>query len=152
MRFFVLILYAAAVACTGSLTQEQRQQIRENQRQGAIRKVGEAELLDGALTLGRTIAQALEARPAMSDSIGRHYRVRIADLVPGQPGLSDKEQQLLDAYLAGGTTADNLQKLGDTILYTRPFTRERPDGTTEFIRAVGVRMPVKEIILSLEEY
>jgi hypothetical protein len=64
------ILSAVAVACTGSLTQEQRQQIRENQRQGAIRKVGEAELLDGALTLGRTIPFSTEFSRGESAATG----------------------------------------------------------------------------------
>lgn len=137
-----------AAACTGSLTKEQREQIRENQRQGAIRKVSEAELLDGALALGRTIARALEEQPAMQEAIARQYRVRIADLAPGKPGLSSKEQQLLDAYLAGGVMADNIQQLGDSILYTKPVSRERPDGTLEFVKAVAVHMAVKEIILS----
>jgi len=149
MNRFILLFCLAAMACTGSLTREQREKIRENQRLGAIQKVGEAELLEGALMLGRTVAGAMETDPAKKTELEKEHRVRIAGFSSGQPGLSEKEKQLLEAYMAGNPGGDNIQKLGDTILYTKPVTRERPDGSTEFMRAVAVYIPVKEIVLFL---
>jgi hypothetical protein len=62
------------------------------------------------------------------------------------------EKQLLEAYASQAHDADNVQKMGpDSLLYTKPLMRERPDGSTEFIKAIGIRMTRKEIILSIKE-
>lgn len=155
MSRIFLFLALICGACTGSLTKEQRENIRENMKNGAIQKVSEAEILDAAYALGRSVVDAYQADVAAKAGLEKTHQVLIRELLPGQPGLSDKEQGLLAAYVAGAgenKVGDNVQKLGtDTIIYTKPVTRERPDGSLEFIKAIGVRMPVKQIVLSIQE-
>jgi hypothetical protein len=155
MKRLITLMLLSSVACTGSLTKEQRENIRENMKNGAIQKVSEAQILDGAYALGRAVMTSYQADLNAKGNLETTHHVKIAELVPGQPGLGAKEKELLDAYVAGaaeGRVGDNVQKLGaDTILYTKAITRERPDGSLEFLKAVGIRMPVKEIILSIQE-
>ncbi len=153
-RIFLFLLVICG-ACTGSLTKEQRENIRENMKNGAIQKVNEAQILDAAYALGREVAGAYLADVAAKATLENKHQVVIRELLPDQPGLSEKEQGVLAAYVAGAAEnkmGDNVQKLGtDTIIYTQPITRERPDGSLEFIKAIGIRMPVKQIVLSIPE-
>jgi len=59
-------------------------------------------------------------------------------------------------YCGGGyrsaLAADNLQKMGnDSLLYTKPMMKERPDGSLEFTKALGLRMHKRPIILSIKD-
>jgi len=57
----------------------------------------------------------------------------------------------LNAYQANTKASDNIQKMGiDTLLYTKPITREHPDGSTEFLKALGIRITKKQIILAIK--
>lgn len=151
--FFFLLLISTA--CTGSLTKEQRESIRESIKNGAIQKVSDAQLLDGAYALGREVMEGYQQDATAATQLERKYGVKIIEMVPDQAGLSEKELGLLAAYQAAaheGKGGDNVQKLGaDTILYTKPVNRERPDGSLEFVKAIGIRMPVKQIVLSIQE-
>lgn len=155
MNRLLFLAVVMGAACTGSLTKEQRESIRESMKNGAIQKVSEAQLLDGAYALGREVLAAYQQDATAATQLENKYGVKISEMVPDQSGLSEKELVLLAAYQAAareGKGGDNVQKLGaDTILYTQPVNRERPDGSLEFVKAVGIRMPVKQIILSIQE-
>jgi hypothetical protein len=44
---------------------------------------------------------------------------------------------------------DDLQKMGtDSLIYTKPLFTERPDGSLEFIQALAIRIPKRQVILS----
>jgi len=52
---------------------------------------------------------------------------------------------------ASGQGSDNIQKIGpDSLLYTKPIMREHPDGSTEFMKALGIRMTRKQIVLTIK--
>jgi len=38
----------------------------------------------------------------------------------------------------------------DTLIYTKPLMREHPDGSTEFLKALGIRMLKKQLILTIK--
>lgn len=70
-----------------------------------------------------------------------------------KPG--SKAAEVWEAYVNApdpGALQDNIQKIGaDSILYTRPVTFERPDGSSVLSHAVAVMMAVKNVITGLEE-
>lgn len=161
MNRSVFALFLLLAACGGTLTDEQRKQMRENMQAGEIRKVTDAEMTEAAFALGREIAVLVERTDrnlhnrSFLDSLQRRHNVTIVLLEPGDSMLAAVESQIIEAYTSGSGVvelADNVQNLhNDTLLYTKPVLRELPDGTTEFTRALGVRMPVKSVILSIED-
>ena len=44
----------------------------------------------------------------------------------------------------------DLQRAGeDSILYTKPVFKNRPDGSQQFSHAIGIKMAIKTIVLSM---
>jgi hypothetical protein len=160
MKLKFLALLLLATACGGSLSDEQRKKLRERMKEDEIVRVTEGELMAAAFDYGRAIDSILEKRdPAMVnsrfiDSLGTAFNVRISSIQPGDSMLLGIESKLIEAYMAGAgqPIADDVQKLGkDSVLYTKPITQERPDGSVEFIRALSIHMPVKSVVLSIED-
>lgn len=160
MRAFCVIIGVMLAGCGGSLSDEQRKQLRENMEAGEIRKVTDAELTEASFNYGRVIARVVEAQDRslsnrhLLDSLEDAYHVVIVPLVEGDSLMREIESQIIEAYTGAGNheLADNIQKLSpDSVLYTKPLMRERPDGTLEFARALGIRMPVKYIIRSINK-
>jgi hypothetical protein len=93
------------------------------------------------------------SNPSKIDSIARTRQVRIYSLIPDDATLREIEKQLVDAYLAGsdvGEVGDNLQKVGeDSLLFTKPVFKNRPDGSQQFSHAIGIKMAKKTIVLSI---
>jgi hypothetical protein len=155
--FVVLILLAS---CGGSLSDEQRKKLRERMKSDEIKHISEGELMAAAFDYGREIDSILEKRdPAMVnrkliDSLEYIYEVEISTIQPGDSMLLGIESKLIEAYAAGAgqPIADDVQKLGrDSILYTKPIMHERPDGSVEFMRALSIHMPVRSVVLSIED-
>lgn len=160
MRITFLAILLFLTSCGGSLSDEQRKKLRERMKGDEIKHVTEGELMAAAFDYGRTIDSVLERRdPAMMnrkliDSLEHAYNVEISSIHPGDSMLLGLESKLIEAYMASGgqPIADDVQKLGqDSILYTKPITHERPDGTVEFMRALSIHMPVKSVVLSIED-
>lgn len=117
--------------------------------------------MEASFAYGRSIAKLLEegdstsADRAFMDSLEMAYHVRIAPLHPGDSLLLEIESQLIEAYTSGAGQVqlnDDVQKLGaDSMLYTKPVLREKPDGSVEFVHALGIHMPKKHIILAIKE-
>ena len=126
--------------------------------QGQIKKLTESQITDAAFEYGRSIAAAVEKKdkllsnPQVIDSIAKANKVEIISLQVENQQLRGVEKKLLEAYLSGGGSADNIQKEGtDSLIYTKPVLREHPDGSTEFLKAIGVRMTRKQVVLSIKE-
>jgi hypothetical protein len=153
----VFVLAVIAVACGGSLSSEQRKKIRENMEAGAIKKVSDAELTEAAFAYGRLIVKEIKAgsNQEVIDSLQNAFGVEILYMQPGDSMLRSVEKQIIEAYTSGTGTVDvgdNIQKMGsDSILYTKPVMIERPDGSLEFTKALAIRMPKKQIILSIKD-
>lgn len=152
---FGLPLLLIAVSCTGSLTDEQRQKMRENMELNEIKKVTEVQITEAAFQLGRQVAAEVSkadktlTNPVALDSIAQVYQVEIISLQESNENLRAIERQILEAYQAAAGS-DNLQKQGpDSLIYTKPLWREHPDGSTEFLKALGVRMTRKQIVTAI---
>lgn len=161
MRVSLLALLLFATACGGTLSDEQRKKMRERMKEDEIKHVTEGELMSAAFTYGRSISSVLEKRdPSMInkkllDSLELAFNVQIAAIQPGDSMLLAIESQLIEAYTTSAgqvNVADDVQKMGtDSILYTKPIMHERPDGSMEFMRALSIHIPVRSVILSIEE-
>ena len=126
--------------------------------QGQIKKLTESQITEAAFAYGRSVAtlvekkDKLQANSLLIDSIAKANNVEIISLQSDNNQLRGVEKQLLEAYLTGGSSSDNIQKEGtDSLIYTKPILREHPDGSTEFLKAIGIRMTRKQVVLSIEE-
>ncbi len=122
-----------------------------------IKKVTEAQITEAAFLYGRQVAVMIEKRDktlsnqSFLDSLGRSFEVEIISIQSNNQTLRNIERQLLEAYASQAQASDNVQKMGaDSLLYTKPIMREHPDGSTEFIKALGIRMTKKQIVLSIK--
>jgi hypothetical protein len=160
MRRLVVILLIAS-ACGGTLSDEQRKKIKEDMAANQIRKVSDAELTEAAFALGRKITAIVERRDpgltnkSLKDSLEKNLNIRILNLQPNDTMLVSVEQQIIEAYTSGSGVvelSDNVQRLsGDTLLYTKPIVRELPDGSSQFQYALGIHLPLKSVVLSIQE-
>ncbi|MCK6616872.1 MAG: hypothetical protein L6Q51_04435 [Cyclobacteriaceae bacterium] len=152
-RVLLLFLFILT-ACSGGLSDEQRRQLREAQQQQAIQKIPEAELLGEALDRGRKIVSMLQVqqpRPQQLDSISKVYQAVIRWRELSASSAHDIEQQVIEAYLAaagsGVPVADNVQRIGtDSLLYTMPLTRYRPDSVLEVAGVWSIRMAIRDVV------
>jgi hypothetical protein len=158
MKYSILLFIVALASCTGSLSDEQRKRIKESMEQGEIKKLSEAQITEAAFAYGRKIASVLDKRDktltntTLLDSLSQAYQIEILSLQPGNQNLRGVERLLLEAYMNGGGANDNIQKMGaDSLLYTKPILREHPDGSTEFLKAIAIRMTRKQVVLSIKD-
>ena len=129
--------------------------------EGQLKRVTDAEMTEASFALGRSIAQLIVKTDLdltnrnFLDSLEKIHNVKIISMQPGDSTSRAVEQQIIEAYIAGAGQVelnDNIQKIGkDSILYTKPILKDRPDGSVEFSKALGIRMAKKEIVLSIKD-
>ncbi len=160
MRYLVVLLFSVFLACQGKLTDEQKKEMRDGMKANKIVKISEAEIVDAAFVYGRSISGEIQNQsPDLKNeqaisALQKKYNVIIFPLQPGDSLLMEIEQQLIEAYTSasGVELTDNIQKIGnDSLLYTLPIMKKQDDGSIQFIYALGIRMPKKEVILSIEK-
>ena len=161
MRFSLLFLFfSLLVSCGGGLSDSQREAIKKSMRDGRVQRVSPAALITSGLESGRAIVALLGddlylGNRVLMDSISTSKEVKIYMMKSEtvQPGT--KHAEVWEAYLNAPDPADlkeNIQKIGsDSLLYTRPVTYERPDGSLVLSHAVAVVMAVKNVIVYMEE-
>ena len=157
MKFLLVVLPIVFISCGGSLSSEQRKKMREKMEANSLKKVSDAELTEAALAYGRKIAKVVESRPndrKFLDSLEKEYDVEILFMRGDDPGLRSVEKQIVEAYASaasGSNLTDNIQKMGsDSLLYTKPIGKERPDGSMDFTKALGLRLHKRPIVLSIK--
>lgn len=160
MKFLVLPVTLFLVACGGSLSSEQRKKIHENMDAKSIKKISDAELTEAAFIFARTLTKIIETDKRSNqtkfwDSLELANHVQILFMKPSDSSLRRIERLVIDAYTGGGdlnNLGDNLQRMGrDSLLYTKPLMKERQDGSVEFTKALAIRIPKKQVILSMKE-
>jgi hypothetical protein len=159
MKNVWILIVLVGFGCTGSLTPEQREKARKAIEEGQIKRITPAELTEFALKEGKRIALAVNGKDpffnnaAFIDSVAKANEVKLFALKPGIKNLSAEELQVAQAYAEQGDVSglpDNVQKTGDSLLYTIPVGNERPDGSKSFSHAIAVKMAVKRLVLSIE--
>lgn len=152
--FLVSLLFLSA--CGGSLSDEQRKQMREASEQQTIMKVTEAEIMDAAFAKGRSVMNRLNKNNPDTSKVSTEEIVRIHWLVPGKAHSLEIEQQLIEAYLnsllTGTPLQDNVQKIGeDSLLYTNPVVLTRADSSIEIKGTWNIWMSKRELILAMNK-
>ncbi len=126
----------------------------------SLKKISDAELMEAAFSYSRALTKVIEdnnhsGRREFLDSLEKAYHIQILFMKPHDSVLRKVERLVIEAYTAGTDTknlGDNLQRMGkDSLLYTKPLMKERPDGSLEFDKALALRIPKKQIILSIKE-
>ena len=160
MKALVLLLTLILFGCGGSLSDEQRKQVKENMELNKIVRVTEAEITEAAFSKGREAVKIIDTFGGDStriDSILNINKGRIRFIRPGKSNALALEQQLIDAYLAdpSGILQDNVQRLRnkqgdfDSLLYTRPVMKKLPDGSEQLDGVWNIWLPKKELILEI---
>jgi len=157
MKYCILFSALVWISCTGTLSDNQRKKIKEEMTNSEIKKVTESEITEAAFKYGRQIASIIEksdktiTNKSLLDSLAIAYNVEILALQSSNESLRNVEKLLLEAYQTNTQSSDNIQKMGnDTLIYTKPLMREHPDGSTEFLKALGIRMLKKQLILTIK--
>lgn len=143
-------------ACGGSLSDEQRKQMREASEQQAIVKVTDAEIMEAAFAKGRSVMSQLKVNNPDTSKVATQEVVEIHWLGADKTHGLEIEQQLIDAYLnsllSGTPLQDNVQKIGtDTLLYTNPVVLTRADSSIEIRGTWNIWIAKKELILAMNK-
>jgi hypothetical protein len=154
MKRIFIISCVLLTACGGSLSDEQRRQMREASEQQTIMKVTEAEIMEAAFAKGRSVMTRLDQDNPDTANVSMEEIVRIHWLAPGKAHGLEIEQQLIEAYLnsmlTGTPLRDNVQKIGeDSLLYTNPVVITRADSSIEIKGTWNIWMSKRELILSM---
>jgi hypothetical protein len=154
-RYLVCILFLAS-SCGGTLSSEQKEQMKEAQSKQEIRKVTEAELIEATLRKGRAVmekAKALDPDISNSDTSFQVDHTKVKWLKAGTKNALEIEKQIIEAYVISaisGNLPDNVQFLGDSLLYTQPVVERLPEGAIEVKGIWSVIFPKKDLILEEE--
>ena len=154
--FGLLILFG----CGGSLSDEQRKQMREKMEMNKIVRVTEVEIIEAAFAEGREIIKTLGGLKGDSVKLDSFLKVnegRVRFIQPGQSNARELEQQLIEAYLAAesGSQQDNVQKVRnragdfDSLLYTKPVTEKMADGTDRLEGVWNIWLPKRKLVLEI---
>lgn len=156
MKYILLLSLLAMVSCGGSLSDEQKRGLKEGMEANQIKKISEAEIMDAAFKLGRKISEEVQKAGVENETTSRletEHHVKIYPLQQGDSLLLQIEQQLIEAYTSADANlelSDNVQKIGtDSLLYTVPIMEKVESGAMQFKYALGILMPQKEVILSI---
>ncbi len=154
MQKYGLFLLLIMMGCGGSLSDEQRKELREGRAKQDVKRVTEAEILDQAFSTGRKIVNTLGKDSSAIQKMEGQYNSEIYYIKPGQKTALAIEQQLIEAYLMSIIDvgmADNVQKIpGDSMMYTFPVADTLADGAVSIQGMWSVHMAVKDLILSME--
>lgn len=158
IKHLLLPLVVTLYGCGGSLSNEQRQELKEGREKQEIKKVTEAELISGAIERGKKIVtQAEEIRTDSQQlkKLGFEHKVKLKWIAIGSSDALDVEQQIIDAYImssAGGDLPENVQLYGeDSLLYTKPVMNVLPDGAFEIKGMWSILFSRRDIILSMSD-
>jgi hypothetical protein len=156
MKKLLIVSLIIMTACGGSLSDEQRKQMREASEQQAIIKVTDAEIMEAAFAKGRSVMSLLKDNNPDTSKVASQEAVEIHWLGAGKTHGLEIEQQLIDAYLnsllSGTPLQDNVQKIGtDTLLYTNPVVLTRADSSIEIRGTWNIWIAKKELILAMNK-
>jgi hypothetical protein len=160
MKYCFLVVGIFLFSCGGTLSEEQRKRMKEQMELHKIRRVTDVEITEAAFAKGRaTVAgfQRNQINDAQIDSLETASNGKIHWLTISNPGTTETEKQLLDAYQGSekSTAQDNVQKLrrsdgtdSDSILYTKPVFSN--DGGKEKLDGVwSILLSRKQLILGM---
>jgi hypothetical protein len=135
MRYFFFLIAFTAVSCQGSLSDDQREKIKDEMKHSKIARVTEVQITEAAFAKGRLLVAELrrsKESQATTDSLVKAEDVAIHWLTPTISSGHPVEIQMLEAYATtdAANLQDNIQKIRsnnaetDSLLYTNPIVVE----------------------------
>jgi hypothetical protein len=160
MKATVFLSFVILFACGGSLSDEQRKQMREKMEMNKIVRVTEVEITEAAFAEGRRIIKTVEDLKSDSGELDSFLRInegRVRFIHPGQTNMRDMERQLIEAYLADESNSpyDDVQKVRnkegdfDSLLYTKPVTKKSADGSERFEGVWSIWLSKRALVLAI---
>ena len=160
MKISALLFVFLLFGCGGSLTDEQRKQMKENMELNKIVRVTDIEITEAAFAKGREtlgIIESFKGDSTRIDSLLKINNGRVRYIRPGVSNALELEQQLVDAYLAdeSGSFQDNVQKVRnadgdfDSLLYSKPDVTKLPDGADQLNGVWNIWLIKKELVLEI---
>lgn len=163
MKKINLLVLILAFGCGGSLSDEQRKELREGVDDQKIVRLSDSEIVMSSLERGRLIFQSMESNGFATeaiDSIESEYRVRVKLITPGSDDALKVENQLIEAYVVGaetGSLPDNIQKLGvtdnqdqyDSLVYTKPQVTHLSDGSVKVEGVWNIYLAKKDVVRAI---
>ena len=157
---YLLMSLTLLTACGGSLSDEQRREMRQKMEEHKILRITEVEITEAAFETGRELVGILDSLSADSAQLRAFIKSqdgRIRFITPDASNARLLERQLINAYLsdASGSFQDNVQKVRasdgdfDSLLYTKPVTKKLPDGSDELQGVWNIWLPKKELVLAI---
>ncbi|NOT75429.1 MAG: hypothetical protein HOP08_10900 [Cyclobacteriaceae bacterium] len=154
----LVILILVCWGCGGKLSDEQRKRLHDGMATQDIKRISDADMQAAALKFGQSVFADLQkidkslSKKTKMDSFAAKRDLRIFMLEPNDSTLLEIEKALVDAYVTGtdiGMVGENLQNIGeDSILFTKPVFKDKPDGSQQFSYAIGIKMAKKTVILA----
>jgi hypothetical protein len=162
MKLLIVVMPLILFACGGSLSDEQRKNMREQMELREIKRVTDAEITEAAFVKGRELIKTLSilgSDSARIDSVIKAENGRIKWMVPGGATSLALEQQMIEAYIAAetGSLLDNVQQMrnasgeSDSILYTKPVVTKLSDGRDKLEGVWNIWLSKKQLILSMDK-
>ena len=151
---FFIVLFI--VACGGSMSKEQREEMKDAREAQKIQRVTESELLSEALIRGRRISALIDrigADETRLDSLADAEQISIRFVNAGSENALEVEKQLVEAYIISSITngmPDNVQKIGDSLLYSKPEIERLPDGAVQVKGMYSIVFSTKDVVLSID--
>jgi hypothetical protein len=160
MKSSAFLFIFLLLGCGGSLTDEQRKQMKEKMELNKIVRVTDVEITEAAFEKGRetlTMIESFNGDSARIDSLIRINKGKIRYIRPGVSNALELEQQLVDAYLAdeSGSFRDNVQEVRkadgdfDSLLYSKPDVTKLPDGSDQLNGVWNIWLRKKELVLEI---
>jgi hypothetical protein len=148
--------------CGGTLSDEQRKQMREQMEAHRIKRVSPTEITEAAFAKGRSIIAEIkdfESDPEKVDSIMNASQGKILWIAKDGTPKHPMVQELFEAYKAAGTSSsqqDNVQQIrnseesADSILYTQPIVVKTND-STKLAGVWNIWLSKKELVLAMKK-
>ncbi|HEX5172490.1 MAG TPA: hypothetical protein VFW11_25110 [Cyclobacteriaceae bacterium] len=154
VKYILPSLLILISGCGGSLSKEQREEMKEARSKQEIKKVSEAELLEATISQGRELVRKTKAfKLTSADTTYQIDQIDVRWLRAGTEKALDIEKQIIDAYIIGAINGDlpeNVQFLGeDSLLYTQPVVEKLPDGAIEVKGMWSIAFSRKEVVLHM---
>lgn len=161
MRYLIVLIMIAIVSCQGSLSDEQRNKIKDEMKNSKISRVTDVQITEAAFAKGRWLVEALQksGRDQLTmDSLTKTEETPIRWLSPTITSGHPTEIQMLEAYANTDLSQlqDNVQKIRnenadtDSLLYTKPIVTE-VDGVRKLEGVWSIWLSRKKLVVGMKK-
>ena len=161
MRYLVILIWILMMACQGSLSDEQRNKIKDEMKNSRISRVSEVQITEAAFAKGRLLVDELQksGRDQLTiDSMIKAEAIPVRWLSPGVTSGHPTEIQMLEAYANTDLSQlqDNVQKIRnentetDSLLYTKPIVTE-VNGVNKLEGVWSIWLSRKKLVMGMKK-